>query len=590
MGCNDKIEEHCPKTKVEKVQCSIFPRYQDIECRFLILQPMQVIKNITESFNSRGKTLKYLGLFTIFFWVTFLIYLPALHSKFVFDFINLVFDIQNRPGLTEFSKGIAFDFVARLVFQTWLQWFGFNAWAWHFLQCFLHSVNAVLLYALLGFILNHFKYAGFNRIALLSAFCFLLSPYHTEPLVWGGDLNYLLVTSFILTHLLAFVFFMQNRKKRYLLMAVLALAAGFFTHELGWFMLPADFILVIALAPSFSAIFSKSNISYYAISLGIIILYFVNKAFSGQLLGHYGSAVHLRFHLTEIIPAFYKYLVKIIFLGGFLPTTFLDKLYGWMGTTAGVYALVITTVIVAFLLFKYLKKSPGLKAPVCFFLLFTLFVFPVLNLYFPYWIKIHGDRYCYITSAFLLATCITLLDAVRPVFSVAFSFLYLICSVFFLSYNIQSWHQAGDLSRKLEKDYRWQNAKHVYILNLPDNYRGAYMYRSLQPSAFAASFIKYRTPAPDGNRITEVLAYNLNLPTDSVNIQITEKDKLAVTLSAWGIWWWRQTMGASSYENNLVEVHPDELNHAYTVKFKQRQPGDVFLYCANGHWHEVPGF
>jgi hypothetical protein len=291
-----------------------------------------------------------------------------------------------------------------------------------------------------------------------------------------------------------------------------------------------------------------------------------------------------------MVQVFYQYLIKILLLGGFLPFKFTSKVYGVLGKPKVAYAL-LALLLFALLLFKKLiERDPTLKVSVGLFLLFALFVFPVLNLYFPFWIKIQGDRYCYVTSAFLITACITLLYNLKPAVAFLFSAVYLVCSIYFLAFNIQSWHQAGSISQQLEKDYRWQNAPHVYILNLPDNYRGAYMYRSLQPSAFAASFIKDPANMPDGNKITEVLSYNLNSPADSVNVNIIDSTQLQVTLSTWGGWWWQDSRGATDYQDSSVSVHVDDYSHSYNVKFKQKQKGAVFLYCANGRWHEVPHF
>jgi len=530
-------------------------------------------------------------LLTIFFVITFLVYLPSLHAKFVADFIDMVFAIQKRPPLTDFSKGILFDFVNRFVFQTWLSLFGFNVWAWHFLQCFLHSLNVLLFYTLIALVLNRFNYVHSNRLALLISFCFLFSPYHTEPVVWGGDLNYLLVGNFIFLHLLTYFLYLQTQQKRYALVAILAFIFGAFTHELAWFLIPADLILAFTFAPSFSASFSKNNLRFWFACCFMLAIYFANKMLSGNLVGHYGSSVHLRFPVKEIVPAFFKYILKVLCFSSFAPLDYVNLLYHYLDTKVAVIIMLLAPLPVTWFLVKRIQKSPAIKAPVAFFLLFALFIFPVLNLYFPYWIKIDGDRYCYITSAFLVASCIVVLYTVKPALSFLFSFVYLACSICFLFYNIQSWHQAGIIMTRLEETYRWKSANHVYILNIPDDYRGAYMYRSLQePNAFSESFIKYGADIPDGNRVTAILGYNLTNPADSVTVQVNSPNQLYVALSAQGSWFWRNAQGTGDYEDTLVKVHFDQWVHGYTVTFKKKEPGNVFLYCANGSWRNVQSF
>ena len=167
--------------------------------------------------------------------------------------------------------------------------------------------------------------------------------------------------------------------------------------------------------------------------------------------------------------------------------------------------------------------------------------------------------------------------------------LFIVVSIFFLVRTNISWNQAGKLQGQLESNFNWWNANRVYILNLPDNFRGAYMYRNLQTSAFAGNFIKYDYQVPK-NEIIEVLSYNLNEPDDSVTIEKINDHQLKITLSKWGIWWWRKTAGATDYETHKIKVDVDDYSHSYMVDFKNKQQGDIFLYQANGKWHEVQNF
>ena len=167
--------------------------------------------------------------------------------------------------------------------------------------------------------------------------------------------------------------------------------------------------------------------------------------------------------------------------------------------------------------------------------------------------------------------------------------MYVTLSLILLSRNIYAWQTAGKIEASLEGDFKWKTAEHIYILNLPEYYRGAYMYRCLRPSSFSGGFMKYGTNEEIENKITEVLSYNLNEMEDSVIVKKIGENKLQVTLSTWGIWWWHKGLGATSYENEQIKVDLDKYNHSYIVTFKQKNDMDVILYCANGQWKEVQG-
>jgi hypothetical protein len=249
-----------------------------------------------------------------------------------------------------------------------------------------------------------------------------------------------------------------------------------------------------------------------------------------------------------------------------------------------VVLIIITFATVVYYSIKFNRKYLLLSA---LFLLFALFVFPVLNLYFPYYIKIEADRYCYVPSAFLLGCMVPVIGWLKNIYKYSILCLYLAFSINFLHYNISSWHMASELQYSLEKDFRWWSSPRVYILNRPDNFRGAYMYRSTYQNAFAPSFLKYGADTIPGTAITEVLGYNLNRKTDSVIVENAGVNKLKVTLSEWGIWYWWQTMGATGYEDTLVKVRVDDYGHSYVVEFKNKRPGDVIIYSAGGKWREV---
>ena len=100
---------------------------------------------------------------------------------------------------------------------------------------------------------------------------------------------------------------------------------------------------------------------------------------------------------------------------------------------------------------------------------------------------------------------------------------------------------------QLENNFPIDTTKHYYILNLPDNYQGAYMFRCLGDSKFAST-LKLKTQVDRTSQITEVLSYNLLQPFDSVKVSIVDSLKLKVELSNAGSWWWRYTVGANDPE------------------------------------------
>ena len=539
-----------------------------------------------------NKRLKNFIVFLFFFSLTALLYFPTIHSKFVFDFVDLVFDFQRKgwSNLGNISSGLSPYLVAKAIFFVLLKLIRFNAYAWYFLSCLLHALNAFLLIRFSEKLFYYFDYEQPFLASLFVAILFLVSPYHTEAVVWSGAFNYLIVSALILLQLNAVLDYIETKSDTYLLISVCAFFAAMFTHEWGLFLLPADLFLFFFLTDKVSDLWDRKYLPLVCVIIFLTGYYFFNQWLQGSLVGHYGAETHLNFKLHEIVPAFCKYLLKVLFLFTFFPVPVQDRVYAFIQQPAVLYSLVVISIIVSLILSALLRKSKErFGLPLFFFLLFCIFVFPVLNLYFPYWIKIHADRYCYLPCAFMYASCVAILFRAKNSLKFVFSLVFMGVSIYLLAQVNFSWHQAGKLEQQLERNFSWWNAKRVYILNLPDNFRGAYMYRNSQPSAFAGNFVKYNYATPK-TEIIEVLNYNLNEADDSVTVENISDHKLKVTLSKWGTWWWRNTVGATDYETDRIKVDVDDYGHSYLIEFKQKQEGDVFLYQANGNWRAVQNF
>lgn len=535
-----------------------------------------------------NKSLKISLLFLLFLVLTLLVYSPTLHSKFVFDFVDLFFDFKNKgwSSLASFSKGLSPDFIARSILYGLIEIFGLNERVWFFVSSLLHALNALLFFLLIKQLLH---VAGYTQIILpsvLSALLFLFSPFQTEAVVWGGAMNYLVVSFFILLHLNTTLYWLVSKKPWSLYCAALTFFLAMFSHEWGLFLLPADLLLLFLIGDK-----QKKKYFLFVVTLFVLIgIYFLNQWLSGEIIGHYGAETHLRFKWQEIVPAFYRYIFKATLLPGFVFEQYQAQLYSFLLKPKIVLLLVgITLSAVAFIGFLFLKNKQKNTPVIFLLLLFCIFIFPVLNLYFPYWIKIHADRYCYLPLPFLYAAAICFLFQFKTIFRIVLPVVFIICSVICLMQINKNWNASGRMITALEKNFPTDTTKHYYILNLPDNYNGAYMFRCLGKSKLA-QYIKMKTAMDRNEQITEILSYNLQTENDSVFVTALDSTRLKVELSHWGNWWWRFAESATAYTNDKFKIEIDDYSHSYVVTFKQKETNDIFLYQAGNEWREVRNF
>lgn len=154
---------------------------------------------------------------------------------------------------------------------------------------------------------------------------------------------------------------------------------------------------------------------------------------------------------------------------------------------------------------------------------------------------------------------------------------------------MKCWEEDAKIFNGLIADYRWPDAKRIFILLNGDNYNGAYMMRDMPESAFA-EMLRVQRHIDIANRSWDLLQFNVQHPEDSVTHEIIDSTRIKITFGQWGNWFWYKSFGANSYDSTLYKVTIDEWKHSYTAQFKDKRPGDVYIYQNRNKWVEVKGF
>jgi hypothetical protein len=528
-------------------------------------------------------------LFLVFLSLALFFYWPTKNARFVFDFIDWynTYTKFGAEGLLHSFYGPSLHHLYHLVDFILLKTFELNATAWLFFFCSLHSVNTLLVYVLAQRILNSEKI-----FTALVALLFLLSPHQTEVVVWGATVHYLVVVFLALSILFLIMLPSLLTRKRTVAIHLL-FAAGLFTHEI-MVVMPAIISVLLWFKPT--NMHSNSSRKFWTQivlpQFAIIACYLLlNKILLHKWVGHYGAETHLQVNVLSMFAMFNKYLLKFFALGTMFPYSKQQILYAF-----GSDVRVLASMLVLFVLFWvaqwHFKGNPTaqkLKTIVMCTLCFGIAVFPVLNLYFPDVVRIHGDRLGYLASAFaylMLGAFFMLLNQKIAVFLMS---SFLVLNIHFLIQNNSSWNSASRIVASLNQEFDTTESGNIYILNLPDNFNGAYMYRCLGKSKFAETY-HVQTGKILSQNIYDVAAYNLQSETDSVVVTVVDSTTLKVELSHWGNWFWNTAGGPLNYENETLKTVFDEYGHSYIVTFKNRKPADVVLYQAGMHWQIVNNF
>ncbi len=116
-------------------------------------------------------------------------------------------------------------------------------------------------------------------------------------------------------------------------------------------------------------------------------------------------------------------------------------------------------------------------------------------------------------------------------------------SIKFLEVNIANWKQSAIVIDKLTSNFERFNSGNIFILNTPDNFHGANVFRNFGLESPIAETIFVRGGKDMRAQVRDVLYYNMENIADSVKIAQVGKNSLKISFAQWGNWWWRHGIG-----------------------------------------------
>ena len=530
-------------------------------------------------------------LLLLFLILVHIFYYPTWNAGFVTDFTGLMSRLEGQSiaGVLQCFGFPALEQVLNLFLFLMYNTFGASVLPWYFVFTTFHAVNAYLLFRFSCNLFQHFQLKGYSFVAWSGALFFLLSPYQSEVLVWRLCLNYLLVSFFILYTVIQSLRWFKTGKTKHLIYAHLMTLTAFFIFELA-LMLP--FLCGLLLIGFLR--YSKNEISLKKALVGLLLpqlayttgYFLLNKLILGAWVGHYGAAVHLRFDPAELISNSLRFLVKMTGFVRYYPHPMKEKIFSLIGQNSIWITYTSLLMLIAILSLFFLKrKHTRLWLCTGFLFIALLARLPVLNLYFNYLLHIENDRYGYLASAFFFMALALVISYLPGILRWLVTAAFIIISSFFLITTNQYWKGSTQVYYSLLEDFRWYDAQHVFLLNLPDNLKGAPMFRDYSGEQMAfSSALKYIRGKPFEGKIHEIAQYNM---TDTVNGVSVQKDArgLKVEFKQWGNWWWRRGIGATNLENNWYSFINE--GHHYLLQVKRRPASSVFLYQDGLEWKAV---
>lgn len=235
---------------------------------------------------------------------------------------------------------------------------GQSSTMYHLTNIILHVLFSLLVYKLLvRFRIN-------SKIALLSSLLFAVHPLNTNAVSWIAGRNDLIVGFFSLSSFLAFLNYLDQEKKIWLVIHFLTFFIALFSKEIGIMVLPLILIYLYFFNKSYYKKFRKITF-LFSIWFIIIFIYLYLRLFVVQINNQENIGITVFLNNLYIIL---EYLSKFIYYPFITPLSVQNTESMILGA---IFIILILTAIIGLKLFKNKLALFGL-------LFFILFTFPTL--------------------------------------------------------------------------------------------------------------------------------------------------------------------------------------------------------------------
>lgn len=424
---------------------------------------------------------------------------------------------------------------------------------------------AILMLAAGAFLFYHFAKNIFsdipidNNLLLVGGVLFILYPFHFESLAWcvgRGSMQAALLALWSM-----YFFIKHNTDNRYSIKIILLSQLFYFlalaTYE-SVFVLPAIVFFIVKIKTNDN---KKSILASLVYGITLLIHIVIRVFISGSLFGNYQKD-GFAWRLSDYFVNYSKALSRL----SVMPILNTD----YYAIITGIFILLFI-----FLFIRYISKSKKTQKAIWINLGFCTMLSLITAAFFSVSVKTsEGDRLLFLPSIFVILLLVLLLNILKENKKAQRSFMLLFIGYF--SYNLSVQHERWNRASEIIDDTMVackkmvaSTDKQVAILNLPDTYLGAYVFRhgfnqclsnngidSVRINAIAY-FMEWdfrETENPFSyKRINDSLDFNhyAKLIIDQNKTKVIIKDTFAVTLNInqFDIWYWDKENYEKIYMN-----------------------------------------
>lgn len=479
---------------------------------------------------SLGIAVRPVLVFAGFLSLAFVVFYPAMDAYFVSDDFLLTAQARDEgfaalhPGGGRFLRPV----ITASFLSDFALW-GLEPRGYHAVNITLHAVNAFLVSLVAAHVLAPMAlpFGAAIASALGAGLLFLLLPCHSESVCWISGRTDVIATFFLLVSLSAYCGALALRRRWRWTVTLAAFALGLLAKETA-IAFPFVMALVAYLhavrpkpAPSpdrrssaTSFLYALKNaLPFFVILAGYLLL---RRAAIGTFVGGYGARGHLRFGKSLLADCLSRFAWRSLFPP--LPEGVCETLAPHARVLWAIAGITMLALLAA--LAYAARRTPRAEPLLLAYLCFWAALLPVCNVRIQLASTV-GERFLYFPTVFVAIGVAGAFGA----FAARRRYLLLAAAPVLVFFAVTlwrasaDWRTAGDTARTIARDIA-ANATHetVYLVNRPDRYRGAYVFRSGLEIAVANFSEKHVA-----RRIQSVFVQDLRAPEAQVSLSIDRR-------------------------------------------------------------------
>ncbi len=392
-----------------------------------------------------------------------LVYAPILDTTFFSDDFTVLY----RLTKVNFNTGSFFRPLSDASIYLDYIFYGTRADGFHVSNVLIHAATAFLCYlaAVEFFKLTAPGSASHKFYASICAVLFLVYPFHSEAVVWVVGRGVLLAASF---SILSLYIYLKAKGNGYFLLAAFCYFISLFGYE-SPVLLPVIILIIELLCKRWSRSSIRALLPFAVAALAYLFVRFMQL---GDIAGN-----HQYFSLSSSLRQLLLNVFRLI------ERSMLPPMQNSL-----LAIVTIGAVVTSGLLMYCSKQRPAVmhKRMLSYVLMYAVSLLPVITV----GIDTHdteGERFLYFPSFFFVLMTVQLLyvwfeKSNKSRIPAAIIFVY---CLFFLEISLSNWVKASGIIRSITAHpERYYTKGILYVIDLPDNYRGAFIFRNGFEQAF----------------------------------------------------------------------------------------------------------